>query len=245
MQTQTPKVIYEDNHLLIVNKPAGMLAQGDRTGDNSLVDWGKNYIKVRYDKPGAVFCGLVHRLDRPVSGAVALARTSKALERMTKLFRTRDVTKTYWAVSHRRPEQPEGKLVHWLQKDPKRNHVQAFDRPEGEGKKAELRYKLLGKINHHYLLEIYPLTGRPHQIRVQLAAMGCPIRGDVKYGSPKANPNGNINLHARRLAFIHPVRKTPLLLEAGLPGDDNFWNEFLSLEHFKVKDKQLEYYFSG
>jgi len=233
MKEKELEVIYEDNHLLVVNKPAGMLVQGDKTGDVPLVEHGKAYIKEKYQKPGAVFLGVVHRLDRPVSGAVVLARTSKALGRMSELFRQNDVKKTYWAVVRQRPYDPEGSLTHWLVKDTTRNIAKAHNKPVKGGKEATLSYKLLAESNGFYLLEIHPLSGRPHQIRVQLASMGCPIRGDVKYGFDRPNEDGNINLHARCLEFVHPVKKQSLSLFAELPQDD-FWQLF---RNFAAEEK--------
>lgn len=232
-------VQYEDNHLLIVNKDSGLLVQGDRTGDITLIDQAKAYVKEKYNKPGEVFMGLVHRLDRPVSGIVVLARTSKALERMTELFRKRQIQKIYWAVVKRRPPEKQGKLVHYLVKDERTNTVTAYDEPVPDSQKAELTYKVLGKLNEYYLLEVSPITGRPHQIRVQLASMGCPIRGDVKYGYDRPNPDGSINLHARRLYFIHPVKKEPVVIVAGLP-NIQFWEEFLVLDDTTVKPKNID-----
>jgi len=219
------QILFEDNHLLVVNKPAGVLVQGDKTGDTPLVEMGKRYIKEKYDKPGAVFLGVVHRLDRPVSGATVLARTSKALSRMNRLFQSREVEKKYWAVSHKAPPAPEGKLVHWLEKDSRRNVTQAYQQERAGAKRAELDYRMLAQKLGMCLLEVYPLTGRPHQIRVQLAAMGCPIAGDLKYGFPAAHPDQNISLHARQLSFIHPVRKEPLVIEAPLP-EKAYWLNF-------------------
>ena len=176
------QVIYEDNHLIIVNKEPGILVQGDATGDKCLLDMVKEYIAEKYDKPGAVFLGTVHRLDRPVSGLVVFARTSKALERMNELFRKRDVQKIYWAVVRNRPPQSKGKLVHWLSKDEAKNVTTAYDYEAPGTQRAELSYRVLGEINKYHLLEVTPITGRPHQIRVQLASMNCPIRGDINYG---------------------------------------------------------------
>ncbi|MCE7992130.1 MAG: RluA family pseudouridine synthase [Roseivirga sp.] len=231
--------IYEDNHLLIVNKPSGVLVQGDHTGDKPLVDHCKAYIKEKYNKPGDVFLGVVHRLDRPTSGAVVFARTSKALERMNKLFKNRKVYKTYWAVVKRKPRPTQGKLAHWLKKDPDRNVTTAYDTQVEGSLRAELEYKTLGKLNDHFLVEVKPLTGRPHQIRVQLASLGCPIRGDLRYGFAKPNPDRSINLHAKGLYFEHPVKKEPIMIRAGLP-EEQFWEQYLTLEDIKVKDKNID-----
>lgn len=238
------RVVYEDNHLIIVNKRAGILVQGDSTGDISLTDMVKEYIKKKYDKPGDAFLHPVHRLDRPVSGLVVFGRTSKGLERMSELFRNRNIQKTYWAVVRKKPKQSEGKLIHFLKKDEARNTTSAFDTEVEGSQKAELSYKILGKLNLHYLLEVNPVTGRPHQIRAQLAAIGCPIRGDLKYGYERANPDADINLHARRLYFTHPIKKTGITCRAALP-EIQFWEEFLEFDEEEVKDKVLNQMFEG
>lgn len=241
------QVVYEDNHLLIVNKSPGILVQGDRTGDETLLDVLKEYLRTKYAKPGEVFLGLVHRLDRPVSGLVVFARTSKALERMNELFRKRQVQKTYWAVVRRKPPKDADKLVNWLVKDEQKNQVAVYDYEVPNSQKAELSYRLMGKINEHYLIEVNPITGRPHQIRAQLAHMGCPIRGDVKYGYDRAVADKKIYLHARRLYFVHPVKQPgapdrPIICRAALPSDP-FWEEFLALDDADYKDKNMEFTF--
>ncbi len=235
-------VLYEDNHLLIVNKPAGLLVQGDKTRDKPLVDLCKEYVKEKYNKPGAVFMGLVHRLDRPVSGVVALAKTSKGLERMNKIFHDNKVQKTYWAVVKKHPPKKKDTLTHWLVKDGTKNVATAHTSAIDGGKKAVLHYKVLGSLNDHFLLEVKPVTGRPHQIRVQLSTIGSPIKGDVKYGFPKPNAKADINLHARKLYFVHPVKKEGLEVTASLPEND-FWEQFLTLETPQVKDKKLDQLF--
>jgi len=221
-------VVYEDNHLLVVNKSPGVLVQGDATGDKPLVEHCKEYIKEKFNKPGAVFLGGVRSINRQESGLVVLARTSKALERMNELFRERETQKTYWAVVNNKPAKESGTLVHWLLKDEKKNKTTAFSRETSGALRSELGYTIIAQAHHLYLLEITPITGRPHQIRVQLASMGCPIVGDVKYGYPDANGDGSINLHARRLEFIHPVKKESIALEAPLP-ENGFWNNFRNI----------------
>jgi len=238
MNSKKLHVLYEDNHLLIVNKPAGLLVQGDKTGDITLLDIGKEYIKKKYNKPGNVFLGIVHRLDRPVSGVILMAKTSKALERLNKQFRDRNIYKKYWAIVKRRPPKEKDKLVHWLVKNNDKNIVSAYSKSVENGLKAELNYRTLGKLNDHYLLEVNPITGRPHQIRVQLSSAGCPIRGDLKYGFRKPNSDASINLHAREIIFTHPVSKEKLKFTASLPEND-FWEQFLTLDRVKIKDKDI------
>lgn len=218
-------VIFEDNHLLVVNKAAGVLVQGDSTGDVPLVELCKDYIKQKYDKPGEVFLGVVHRLDRPVSGIVVLARTSKALERMNALFRDKQTTKTYLAIVKRKPPQPEGKLLHWLVKDETKNKTTAYKEAVNGALRSELGYRVVGTAQGLWLLEVNPVTGRPHQIRVQLASMGSVIAGDVKYGDKEPAEDGRIYLHARRLSFVHPVKKEPVAFEA-IPPSVGMWKYF-------------------
>lgn len=231
-------VLFEDNHLIIVNKKAGVLVHGDKTGDKTLEEYVKEYIKEKYNKPGDVFLGTVHRLDRPVSGLVIFAKTSKALERMNEIFKKRKIQKTYWAVTKRKPPKNADKLVHWLVKNPVTNKVSAHDIEVPNSQKAELHYRYLGFINEYHLIEVNPITGRPHQIRVQLASIGCQIRGDLKYGYPKANIDASINLHARRVYFIHPVKNEPIVCKAPVP-EHSFWEEFLSLDTEDVKIENL------
>lgn len=223
--TRPFSVIFEDNHLLVVNKSPGVLVQGDETGDVPLSELCKQYVKEKYNKPGAVFMGVVHRLDRPVSGVVVLAKTSKALERMNALFREKETRKTYWAIVVHKPRKQEETLTHWLKKDEKKNKATAFNRETVGALKSELSYKLLGQNSGKYLLEVNPVTGRPHQIRVQLATVGCAIVGDLKYGAPEANTDASICLHARELAFVHPVKREAVRFEAPLPGNEN-WKLF-------------------
>ncbi len=219
------KIVYEDNHLIIVNKNSSELVQGDKTGDKSLIDKVKLYIKEKYNKPGEVFLGLVHRLDRPTSGLVIFARTSKALTRMNKLFKDKKIVKKYWAVVDKVPPKKEDTLTHYLKKNVKQNKSYTSTKDDKSAKQASLHYKLLKSSDNYYLLEIELFTGRHHQIRAQLAAIGCKIKGDMKYGFPRSNKNGGIHLHARYLEFTHPVSKAKMSITAELP-DDNLWNYF-------------------
>ena len=218
-------VVYEDNHLIIVNKSSSEIVQGDKTGDKPLAEMVKEYIKQKYHKPGNVFLGVVHRLDRPVSGLVVFARTSKALARLNEMFRTKEVHKTYWAIVGNCPPTEEGELVHWLGRNEKQNKSYAYDKEKPEAKKAVLDYKLIGRSERYFLLEVDLKTGRHHQIRCQLAKMGCPIKGDLKYGSPRSNPDGSICLHARRVRFVHPVSKQEIDVTAPVP-EGNLWHSF-------------------
>lgn len=218
-------VVYEDNHLIIVNKSSSEIVQGDKTGDKPLSEMVKEYIKQKYHKPGNVFLGVVHRLDRPVSGLVVFARTSKALARLNEMFRTKEVHKTYWAIVGNCPPTEEGELVHWLVRNEKQNKSYAYDKEKPEAKKAILDYKLIDRSERYFLLEVDLKTGRHHQIRCQLAKMGCPIKGDLKYGSPRSNPDGSICLHARRVRFVHPVSKQEIDVTAPVP-EGNLWHSF-------------------
>jgi len=215
-------VLYEDNHIIIVSKRAGEIVQGDKTGDTPLLDTVKQYVAERYNKPGNVFLGLVHRLDRPVSGIVLFARTSKALSRLSELFRTRALRKVYWAIVTNEPAQPEGTLTHWLTRNEKTNTARAYDREVPGSKKAVLDYKVIARSDRYWLLQIELHTGRHHQIRCQLSKMGCPIKGDLKYGAPRSNPDGSISLHARLLEFEHPVSHIPISVTAPVP-EDRLW----------------------
>ena len=218
-------VVYEDNHIIVVNKTASEIVQGDKTGDTPLSETVKEYLKVKYNKPGNVFCGVTHRLDRPVSGLVVFAKTSKALSRLNDMFRLGEVKKTYWAIVKDRSKELEGELTHWMVRNEKQNKSYAYDKERPNSKKAILRYKLIGHSQNYHLLEVDLQTGRHHQIRCQLAKMGCPIKGDLKYGSPRSNPDGSICLHARRVTFVHPVSKEVIDITAPLP-PGNLWNGF-------------------
>jgi 23S rRNA pseudouridine1911/1915/1917 synthase len=202
----TLKVIYEDNHIVAVNKPAGALVQGDKTGDETLADEVKEYIKRKYKKPGDVFLGIVHRIDRPVSGIVVFARTSKALVRMNKMFQDKEIQKTYWAVVEKAPPIEEDTIVSYLKKNQEKNRSRAYDKEVKGSKKAILEYELKGSSNNYYYMNLNPITGRHHQIRIQLSHIGCCIKGDLKYGGRRSNKDGSIHLHARSISFQHPVK---------------------------------------
>lgn len=218
-------VVYEDNHIIVVNKTASEIVQGDKTGDTPLSETVKQYLKEKYNKPGNVFLGVTHRLDRPVSGLVVFAKTSKALSRLNDMFRNGEVKKTYWAIVRNRPQELEGELTNWLVRNEKQNKSYAYDKEVKDSKKAVLCYKTIGHSQNYHLLEVDLKTGRHHQIRCQLAKMGCPIKGDLKYGSPRSNPDGSICLHARKIAFVHPVSKESIEIEAPVPSG-NLWNGF-------------------
>ena len=218
-------VVYEDNHIIVVNKTSSEIVQGDKTGDTPLSEMVKQYLKEKYNKPGNVFIGVTHRLDRPVSGLVVFAKTSKALPRLNEMFRNGEVKKTYWAIVKECPKETEGELVHYLVRNEKQNKSYAYDKEVKNSKKAVLHYKLIGHSQNYYLLEVDLKTGRHHQIRCQLAKMGCPIKGDLKYGFPRSNPDGSICLHARTVQFVHPVSKEMIQFTAPVP-EGNLWNGF-------------------
>ncbi len=220
------EVVYEDNHVIIVSKRSGEIVQGDKTGDTPLSETVKAYLKTKYDKPGNVFLGVVHRLDRPVSGLVVFARTSKALARLNKMFRDGEVHKTYWAIVQQRPAVREARLTGWIVRNERQNKSYVYDHEVPSSKKAELIYRMIGVSDRYCLLEVKLLTGRHHQIRCQLAAMGCPIKGDLKYGAPRSNPDGGISLLSRSIEFVHPVSKEMVHVEAPLP-DEKLWHEMV------------------
>lgn len=216
---QNLQVLYEDNHIIAINKRVGDIVQGDKTGDAPLSDIVKAYIKEKYNKPGNVYLGVAHRLDRPTTGIVVFAKTSKALPRLNKLFAEKDAKKTYWAVVKQQPKKNNDTLVHYLKRNTKQNKSYANIKDVPDSKKAILDYTILKKLDNYYLLEINLQTGRHHQIRSQLSGIGCPIKGDLKYGFNRSNTDGGIHLHARKLSFIHPVKKEPLEITAPLPKD--------------------------
>lgn len=220
------QIVYEDNHILIINKLPGEIVQGDKTGDMPLSEKLKNYIKERDNKPGNVFMGVIHRLDRPVSGLVIFAKTSKGLSRFNEMIREKDLQKTYWAVVKNKPAKTEDHLIHYLLKNEKLNKSKAHEKPVKDGLKSELIYKYIKSSDTYHLLEIKLLTGRHHQIRAQLSAIGCPIKGDVKYGFDRTNKDGSIHLHAYQLQFIHPVKKEEVIVKAVPLMNDPVWNYF-------------------
>jgi 23S rRNA pseudouridine1911/1915/1917 synthase len=222
------RVLYEDNHLIIVNKAPSEIVQGDKTGDKPLSEIIKEYLKEKYNKPGNVFCGVTHRLDRPTSGVVVFAKTSKALARLNDMFRNGEVDKTYWAVVKKRPEKDEDRLIHYLIKNEKNNKSTAYDSEKPHTKKAVLHYRLISASQNYFLLEIDLETGRHHQIRCQLARIGSPIKGDLKYDAERSNPDGSISLHARTISFIHPVSKEKIEVTAPPPAE-NLWHAFQAI----------------
>lgn len=213
------QVLYEDNHIIIVNKRAGDIVQGDKTGDKPLSDVVKEFLKDKYSKPGNVYLGVTHRLDRPTTGIVVFSKTSKALPRLNKLFSEKKVTKTYWAVVKKRPEQENATLINWLKKNPKNNKSTAYNHEIKDGKKAILHYEIIKQLNNYYLLEVNLETGRHHQIRCQLSSVGSPIKGDLKYGFNRSNKDASIHLHSRKIEFIHPVSKDLISIVAPTPSD--------------------------
>lgn len=219
-------ILYEDNHIIAVNKRVGEIVQSDKTGDATLLDAVKGYIKETCHKPGDVFLGVVHRIDRPVSGVVLFARTSKALARLNKLFQERAVRKTYWAITQERPEPLEGTLRHYIGKNEEKNRASVSVSPRSGYKEAVLDYRVIGVTEHLNLLEVHIETGRHHQIRAQLARIGCPVRGDLKYGAKRSNPGGGINLHSRSVEFEHPVTHERITIVAPPPDNDNAWKAF-------------------
>jgi 23S rRNA pseudouridine1911/1915/1917 synthase len=226
MQLTEIDILFEDNHIIVVNKKPSQIVQGDKTGDKPLSELVKDFLKEKYNKPGNVFAGVVHRLDRPVSGIVVFAKTSKALSRLNELFKTRAVTKTYWAVVKNKPVQTEGHLIHYMIKNEAKNISKAFIEPRAGALKAELDYKILASSDNYHLLEVRPLTGRHHQIRVQLASINCPIKGDLKYGFDRSNKDASIHLHARKLSFIHPIKNEQIEIIAS-PPNETLWNYFI------------------
>lgn len=218
-------ILFEDNHLIVINKLPSQIVQGDKTGDRPLSDLVKDYLKTRYHKPGEVFLGVVHRLDRPVSGVVIFARTSKSLSRLNLLVKNREIKKTYWAVVKNKPPKTEDTLIHYLRRDEAKNKSFISNKRTGNVQMASLSYRLLAASENYYLLEIDLQTGRHHQIRTQLAAIGCPIKGDLKYGYPRSNPDGSIHLHARSVSFIHPVSQQALTIVAN-PPKEAVWDFF-------------------
>ena len=220
-----PDILFEDNHLIVINKKSGDIVQGDKTGDAPLNELLKNYLKEKYNKPGNVYLGTVHRLDRPTSGIVIFAKTSKALPRMNKLFQSKEIQKTYWAVTEKAPNPKKGELNDFLIKNEKQNKSYAHQKEINGSKKAVLSYQLVGQGDRYFYIEVKPFTGRHHQIRVQLSNINCIIKGDLKYGAKRPNKDGSIHLHARSITFIHPVSKENLVITAPVP-EDVIWKDF-------------------
>lgn len=221
-------VLFEDNHIIAINKRPSDIVQGDKTGDAPMSDFVKKYLKEKYNKPGEVFVGTVHRIDRPVSGVVLFAKTSKALTRLNQMFQTKEIKKTYWAVVKNKPTPTEGKLIHYLKKNEAKNMSRAFDKETPGALRSELDYELIASSDTYHLLQISPVTGRHHQIRVQLSKMGWPIKGDLKYGFNRSNKDASIHLHARKIEFIHPIKKEPVVIFAP-PPNESLWNAFLAM----------------
>lgn len=225
MPQQLPNIdiLYEDNHLIVINKKSGDIVQGDKTGDKPLINIVKDYIKIKYNKPGDVFLGSPHRIDRPTSGIIMFIKTTKALTRINKMFHDKEIQKTYWAIVKNKPLKQEDTLIHYLKKNQQKNKSIAYSHEYKDAKRAELKFKVIHQFNNYYLLNINPLTGRHHQIRVQLSSINCPIKGDLKYGFNRSNPDASISLHARKIEFIHPVKKEPLIIVAKPNSNDPLW----------------------
>jgi 23S rRNA pseudouridine1911/1915/1917 synthase len=219
------EILYEDNHIMAVNKPAGIMVQSDKAGNKGLEEAVKEYLRVKYNKAGEAFIGVPHRIDRPVSGVVLFAKRSKPLKRLNEMFREKEIKKTYWAVVANKPPKPEGNLVNWLKKNEQKNISTGYDHGVKGSSRCELDYKWIKSIDNYHLLEVNPHTGRHHQIRVQLAMMGCPIKGDVKYGARRGNGDGSIHLHARQVEFKHPAKEEMIVITAPVP-KDNVWKAF-------------------
>ena len=226
---QNLEVLYEDNHIIAVNKHSSDIVQGESPNDRTLDNVIREYLRVKYDKPGEAWLGTIHRIDRPVSGVILYAKTSKCLSRMMKAFKHREVAKTYWAVVKGEPPQAVGHVINYLRKNSERNKSYAYDTPGKDRKESELKYYLLGKGDHYHFVEIHPKSGRHHQIRVTLSSLGCPIKGDIKYGARRTNDNASIHLHARRIEFVHPVRREVVRIIAP-PPEDNLWDKMLELD---------------
>jgi len=223
------EVLYEDNHIIAVNKKSGDIVQGDKTGDEPLSDIVKRYIKIKYEKPGEVYLGTTHRIDRPTSGVVLFAKTSKALVRLNKMFQDKTIQKTYWAIVKNKPLKNEDTLIHYLKKNNQKNKSIAYSHEFQDAKRAELTFNIKHSFTNYFLLEVHPLTGRHHQIRVQLSSIQCPIKGDLKYGFPRSNPDASISLHARKITFIHPIKKESLTIIAPPTSNDPLWKESRTL----------------